>query len=109
AGRKIDADQKVADVDAIGRCDDRGSRDLAPVDVGAVRALEVGALHPVAALRQARVPLRDVAFRQDDVVTGDASNGDLVLVEGEHLWLASLFGQRELDHRPSPRVEVMNW
>src|SRR4051794_14783527 len=40
--RPIDADQKIADVDPVARRDGGGASDLAAVDVGTVRALEVG-------------------------------------------------------------------
>ena len=76
AARPFDADQEVADVDAIGRSDRRGPRDLAPVDVGAVRALEIGDLHLAGPHRQPRMPLRDVPLGEHDVIAGDAPNRD---------------------------------
>src|SRR5207249_370138 len=48
--------------------------------------------------------LGDIALGKDDVVPRDTSDGDVVLVEGERLGLASLLCDRQLDHAASSGI-----
>ena len=109
AAAEVDADQEVAHVDPVRGRQEHRPADLPAVDVGAVRALEVGDLDlPWALHREPRVPLRDVPLGEHDVVAGDAADRDFVLVEGEQLRLTVLLCQRQLDHGASGWGSVRN-
>src|SRR5581483_3089303 len=97
-------DHEITDVDLVGARDVNRIGDLTAVDVGAVGALEVAHLEHAVAVRDLRMPFRHVALGQNDVVPGHTPNRNLVLVEGQRLGLAALFGDGELDHAASGRL-----
>src|SRR6185436_13063800 len=85
----VDADDEVADGDLVGVLDDERARDLAPVDVRAVGALEVDDDELAVLEHDARVVPRYVALREHDVVALHATDGDLELVEHHAVLLAA--------------------
>src|SRR6185436_3355652 len=87
----VNADDKIADVDLVGVFDDERARDLATVDVRAVRALEIDDDELAVFEHDARVTLRHVALRQHDVVPLNAAYRDLRLVEHHAALFAAFF------------------
>jgi hypothetical protein len=109
----LDAEDEVADVDLVGLLDHERAGDLAPVDVRAVRALEVDDDELAVLEDDARVTLGDVALGQDHVVALHAADRDLRLVEVEPTLLAAFFRHSDREHsavsrsgeaRPTPLV-----
>jgi hypothetical protein len=94
----LHTEDEVADVDLVGLLDHERAGDLASVDVGPVRALEVDDDELAVLQDDASVPLGDVALGQDDVVALDAADRDLRLVEIEPALLAALLRDSDREH-----------
>src|SRR5204863_10173805 len=98
----------VTDVDLVRVFDDERARDLATVDVRAVRALEIDNDELAVLEHDARVSLRHVPLREHDVVALHATDGDLGLVEHHAALLAAFFLDDDGEHwllRTSPEYD----
>src|SRR5207253_418490 len=93
-----ETDDEVADVDLVALADDRRLRDLAAVDVGAVRALEVGDDEATVPEEQPRVVLGDVPLREHQIDALHAADVDLVLVERLAALGSALFADDDREH-----------
>ena len=96
--RLVDADDEVTDVDLVRVLDDERARDLAPVDVGPVRALQIDDDELLIFEDDASVPLRHVPLGEDDVVPLHPPDGDLRLVEHHAALLAAFFLDDDGEH-----------
>ena len=103
----LDAHDEVADVDLVALADDGGLGDLAPVDVGAVGALQVGDDEAAVPAEQPGVALGDVALGQHQVVALDAPDVDLGALERLAPLGAALLADDDREHRHSSRLSVV--
>src|SRR5439155_25224831 len=78
---KLDAQHEVTDVDLVSLAHDGRLRDLAPIDVRAVGALEIGDDDAPVAEQEPRMALGNIALREHEVVALHTPDVDLVLVE----------------------------
>src|SRR5207248_1330041 len=107
----VDTDDEVADIDLVRILDDERTRDLAAVDVGAVRALEIDDDELAVLEHDARVALGHVALGQNDVVALHPTDGDLGLVEHHAALLAAFFLDVYGEHwllRPAGKARLRN-
>jgi hypothetical protein len=102
---------EVADVDLVLVFNHQWAGNLAPIDVGAVGALQIDDDELAIFDDNAGVPLRDVSLGQDDVIALDTPNVHLGLVELKATLLSTLFRDDNREHcassKPaSPRGEA---
>ena len=72
--------------------------DLSPVDVGSVGALQIRDDVPTVTKKKPSVTLRDIPFGQKDVVSFDATNGQLVVGETLAAFASPFFANDNRDH-----------
>jgi hypothetical protein len=96
------SEHEVANVDFVAFPNNGCLRNLAPVDVRAVGAFQIGKNETTVSEQQPSMVLRNVSFREHEVVRMNTTNVDLVFVEAFCTLRSALFMDDYREHAFGP-------
>ena len=95
----LDLQYKVPNVDLVGFINGLLGIDLAAIDVGAIRALEIDDIQIIVSQKDTAVLFGDVSLGQHDIIALHTPDGDLGLGEVVLGLLPTFFADRNAEHK----------